>query len=1237
MKSIYIQLLFIITISVSKSFGQTQWTLRKPTPLPGMSFNFMHPSDSNKVFGIATWNIGMKSTNGGQTWQKAPIYDSLSFVSSMDFPGRDIGYSTFMKYEAGTSEEFYLAKSTNGGESWQSKKLNHTIIMISFPNDTMGYGLGVDSIKRFFKTIDGGLNWMEMPFTVTGKNKQQILAVSESVLIYLADDKLFRSIDGGQSWSQRPTGISRSNAGNDWGTNPIYKNPGSGILYYFGINNKIARSLDTGKTWTVSVIPNPQELIIHQVHFFDSLSGYALTENGFLDQNRNMLFKTTDGGATWVPFASNLDQFETNYKIAFANRNVGYAFGSNWNVLKTSDGGSHWKNLISGFKGSFSQSCFQRENSVWALGDSGYVWHSHDRGKNWDYQKIMPEFGPETGSLTDIVFPTPVVGYLTGPNLWKSTNGGLSWIVQPVSVPGLGSLNNFGFPTFLNKDTGFIYGPEERLLKTTNGGVTWKVAFVLPQVPAPGNYSYLQDIKFYDKMRGYLFCYTYSTIKTYSMYKTSDGGETWMLVPSPISGSHPQGEVSVVDSLHIFSNYGGYWDDGEVAKKGLYVTINGGQTWRLIKSYVALRADVMKFVSPSTGYAIVIQEGLYKTLDTGRTWSLISHDLDKFISNDLLFYQDKPVMAFGTGIYSSNEWTGKDPYIAMGTIVKKEDQDCIQDPNEVGLANRFVTAEPGPYFASTDLNGQYQLSILDTGLYQVSQIPYSPTLSILESQHCPPANVSIPVNITNWSDTSRQNDFINFVKPCPILAIRQVHSPLRPCRNGFLHLEIRNVGNVVSDTEHVVIKFPKHLYLISANEPYNYNSIDSTYSFTVYPLNTTSFRQIVIMDSLACFTSITGQTLCVKSTIPNVPACLLQSPNWDGADLEVASRCQNGQTRFTLHNKGAAMATTSQYQIFIDSALVYQAPFQLAANGAMTVSIPASAPSGFVRLVVPQSANHPLSTFASAEANCATGQSTNGLFPPPDESPLVDIECVTVTNAYDPNDKTVFPTGWGTDGNIEPGTEFKYTVRFQNTGSDTAFKVVLVDTLDEDLDIASLQIGISSHNFSFKVSGKGRPVLTWTFDNILLPDSGRNQEASNGFVNFSIRPKTGLALGTRLENFADIYFDFNDPVRTNTTVNTIWQPTYTPGILDTVFVTATKTPIVGKDLSIFPNPTKGKVNVVTAATASICVFNSNGAMVLRRNLETGSNEVDLSSLSRGLYLIQLNGSGGKQQTKIVLE
>lgn len=304
----------------------------------------------------------------------------------------------------------------------------------------------------------------------------------------------------------------------------------------------------------------------------------------------------------------------------------------------------------------------------------------------------------------------------------------------------------------------------------------------------------------------------------------------------------------------------------------------------------------------------------------------------------------------------------------------------------------------------------------------------------------------------------------------------------------------------------------------------------------------------------------------------------------------------------------------------------------------MTITLPSNAPTGFVRLVVPQSANHPLATFASAVANCATRLSSNGMFPEPDESPLSDVVCVMVTNSFDPNDKSVYPYGIGTEGKVEPETEFKYKIRFQNTGTDTAFKVVLIDTLDAGLEISSLQILSASHPFDFKVSGKGRPVLSWTFNNILLPDNGANQAASNGYVSFSIRPKTGLALGTWLENFADIYFDFNDPVRTNTTVNTLWRQTLTEGILDTVFtVTATKTTYSEKDFSLFPNPSKGMLQLNAPETGQVNLYTIQGEKIMQTAVEKGSNQLDLSLLPRGLYLARFQFGDREVVRKIVLD
>jgi hypothetical protein len=93
-------------------------------------------------------------------------------------------------------------------------------------------------------------------------------------------------------------------------------------------------------------------------------------------------------------------------------------------------------------------------------------------------------------------------------------------------------------------------------------------------------------------------------------------------------------------------------------------------------------------------------------------------------------------------------------------------------------------------------------------------------------------------------------------------------------------------------------------------------------------------------------------------------------------------------------------------------------------------------------------------------------------------------------------------------------------IRFQNTGTDVAYKVVVVDTLSADLDVSTLQLGSVSHPYKMQVSGKGRPVLTFTFNNILLPDSNANEPASHGYIQFSIKPKAGLPEKTRIENYA---------------------------------------------------------------------------------------------------------------------
>jgi uncharacterized repeat protein (TIGR01451 family) len=142
--------------------------------------------------------------------------------------------------------------------------------------------------------------------------------------------------------------------------------------------------------------------------------------------------------------------------------------------------------------------------------------------------------------------------------------------------------------------------------------------------------------------------------------------------------------------------------------------------------------------------------------------------------------------------------------------------------------------------------------------------------------------------------------------------------------------------------------------------------------------------------------------------------------------------------------------------------------------------------------------------------------------------------------AYDPNDKISDPVGIDTLGFISLNTEeIEYTIRFQNTGNDTALNVIIKDQLDPNLDWETLTPLCSSHNMLVSVDQDGE--ITFKFSNIMLPDSNTNELASHGFVKYRVKLLQGLTVGTSIYNTANIYFDQNPPVSTNTKILTLYD------------------------------------------------------------------------------------------------
>lgn len=136
------------------------------------------------------------------------------------------------------------------------------------------------------------------------------------------------------------------------------------------------------------------------------------------------------------------------------------------------------------------------------------------------------------------------------------------------------------------------------------------------------------------------------------------------------------------------------------------------------------------------------------------------------------------------------------------------------------------------------------------------------------------------------------------------------------------------------------------------------------------------------------------------------------------------------------------------------------------------------------------------------------------------------------TNASSQNDKSEIHNGKITTAQIAIGEFLEYTIRFQNTGTDTASNVLIKDTLDDKLDWSTFRMIATSHNFQLTINDLYK--CNWIFSNIKLVDSNKNVPLSRGFLTYIIKPKSSLVIGDTIKNFASIYFDNEQPVHTNT-------------------------------------------------------------------------------------------------------
>ncbi|HMG14226.1 MAG TPA: T9SS type A sorting domain-containing protein, partial [Saprospiraceae bacterium] len=238
---------------------------------------------------------------------------------------------------------------------------------------------------------------------------------------------------------------------------------------------------------------------------------------------------------------------------------------------------------------------------------------------------------------------------------------------------------------------------------------------------------------------------------------------------------------------------------------------------------------------------------------------------------------------------------------------------------------------------------------------------------------------------------------------------------------------------------------------------------------------------------------------------------------------------------------------------------------------------------------------------------------------------LIDLsdvrKCVKTTSSKDPNDKTAFIKGIPANGKSDMNQDVEYLIRFQNTGTDTAFRVEVIDIIPEGFDVNSLKIINSSHPFNIKLIGERG--FKFVFDPIALPDSNINEPASHGFIAFRISQLKDLPYGTNLNNYADIYFDFNPSVRTNTDYIVLTELTNTTEIKENL------------QFSYFPNPTKGDMNIklpeYRSQNYTLKVSDVFGKELIKESWNASSLNINLKpAILPGIYFISVEDESGRK-------
>jgi hypothetical protein len=515
-----------------------------------------------------------------------------------------------------------------------------------------------------------------------------------------------------------------------------------------------------------------------------------------------------------------------------------------------------------------------------------------------------------------------------------------------------------------------------------------------------------------------------------------------------------------------------------------------------------------------------------------------------------------------------------------GKVFFDEDEDCELDGAEMPLDEWIVTAEginSGSFYVSlTDQQGDFILTV-DTGSFEVKVYP---TQALWE-----PCDPTQTVLFSNFYDSTTVNFPVQAKFLCPTMTVEIETGQVRKCGKPRYFIEYCNEGSATAEDAGLEIVLDEdYIPLTAAPIPWSTQNGDTLF-FELGDVPAGECGSIVLDVELSCDGTITGQSHCVSAHIFPDTVCLEPDPMWEGAQITVRGNCaSDGKVNFELENIGTeTLQNTANLQFIIveDDVIFMTQPFpdSLPVNEPLDTSFLSFGST--YRIIADQAPGYPFDCNPTiAIEGCrpdtvedfSTGFVTQ--FPESDCAPFFALSCEESVSALESNVKRGYPKGV-TDSLhlITAQTDLEYKIIYQNVGTDTAFKVVIRDTLQlPELDLTTLKITTYSH-IPKTVQVKSNGALTAIIEDLNLPpvDSSANELDSYGFIAFRLSQKPQNPEGTVIENHAAIFFDYNTPIQTDTVFHTIGGSKY-KDFIDSIAVSIE--PISNTDFTVrvYPNP-----------------------------------------------------------------